>query len=166
MVMIVPLIDRILSYFYSTLYSSILRPSSVYKECTYCEIILLSVTLKTTKVKFISLLFHFLFRVPEKSVPLEKANTRFQGKPQKGCQQPELNNLVDLSDEHAERVTNFFLFTLKIIFSYFKSNFKNTSFHRQIYRFTLTVKTRESPSYKLITRCISKYFPLGLKNQI
>ena len=73
--------------------------------------------------------------MPENSVVLEKANIRFQGKPQKGCQQPELNNLVDLSDEHVERVTNFLLFTLKIIFSYFKSNFKNTSFHRQIYRF-------------------------------
>ena len=48
--------------------------------------------------------------MPEKSVPLEKANTRFQGKPQKGCQQPELNNLVDLSDEHVERVTNFFIY--------------------------------------------------------
>ena len=48
--------------------------------------------------------------MPEKSVPLEKANIRFQGKPQKGCQQPELNNLVDLSDEHVERVTNFFIY--------------------------------------------------------
>lgn len=107
--------------------------------------------MKTTKVKFISLSFHFLFRVPEKSVPLEKANIRFQGKPQKGCQQPELNNLVDLSDEHVERVTNFFLFTVKIIFSYFKSISKIRRFIGKLD----TVLTRESPNYKLSTRCIS-----------